>query len=234
MHQRHPQAVPTSACRQGRFSTPLQNGPFCVSLRPVSFSNMAAFGMQNGPYRLTPATTVTMPKFTSHFSHSFTAIVYILEHPLLNDFTALEKCPRKGSHRSFPCKVTHKTCNGKQTVHEMSLLCSIPVPSCRHSIGGPLLCWCHHPVAHVRPFCVIEPDYVGYELSCLPDVLGALQPVKPFLLYDAVDPFRHRVVGWLVVLCHRDGCACGEQQLNVCVAAILRASVGVVYQPTEV
>ena len=69
--------------------------------------DMGRFGRQNGLFHglkrafLQCQTAVgiilrcimTMPKFTSHFSHSFTAIVYILEHPLLNDFTALEKCP---------------------------------------------------------------------------------------------------------------------------------------------
>ena len=54
------------------------NGPFYTAKRPILQCRGA---------------TLTMPKFTSHFSHSFTAIVYILEHPLLNDFTALEKCP---------------------------------------------------------------------------------------------------------------------------------------------
>ena len=63
-------------CRRGRLA--LQYGPFGPVIRAVSHGHTSR---------------VTMPKFTSHFSYSFTAIVYILEHPLLNDFTALEKCP---------------------------------------------------------------------------------------------------------------------------------------------
>ena len=68
--------------------------------QPFLRRNTACFGSQYGtfhhpkrPILQSVAHQVTMPKFTSHFSYSFTAIVYILEHPLLNDFTALEKCP---------------------------------------------------------------------------------------------------------------------------------------------
>ena len=71
----------------------LQNRPFCIAISAVLQVETGRIAMPNGPFQVRHAMLLTMPKFTSHFSHSFTAIVYILEHPLLNDFTALEKCP---------------------------------------------------------------------------------------------------------------------------------------------
>ena len=68
-------------------------GRCCCAEWAVFQSETARFVVQDSPFRTAIRPALTMPKFTSHFSYSFTAIVYILEHPLLNDFTALEKCP---------------------------------------------------------------------------------------------------------------------------------------------
>ena len=74
-------------------SSHLQQPSFVPTKRAVWDSETGHIEAPYGPFDCPMWHTMTMPKFTSHFSHSFTAIVYILEHPLLNDFTALEKCP---------------------------------------------------------------------------------------------------------------------------------------------
>ena len=74
---------PAARCKNTCFA--LQYSPFHRPERCIPNDNTGRSAGGQG--------TLTMPKFTSHFSYSFTAIVYILEHPLLNDFTALEKCP---------------------------------------------------------------------------------------------------------------------------------------------
>ena len=67
--------------------------PFGIAKQAVLHGETGRSGRPRGTFGSAIRRKLTMPKFTSHFSYSFTAIVYILEHPLLNDFTALEKCP---------------------------------------------------------------------------------------------------------------------------------------------
>ena len=60
----------------------------------------------------------------------------------------------------------------------------------------------HHPVAHVRSLVVVEVDNAAYELAGLIQVPRPFHAVQPFLLYYAVDTFRHGVVRGLVILGH--------------------------------
>lgn len=105
---------------------------------------------------------------------------------------------------------------------------------CHLCIALPFLPWCHHSIAHVRAFIVVEIYDATYDFPCFLHVLRSFHAIQPFLLYDAVHAFRYGVVGRLVVLCHRDGGTYRLQQLHIGVAAILRAAVRMVYQLTEI
>ena len=60
----------------------------------------------------------------------------------------------------------------------------------------------HHPVAHVRPFVVVEIDYVPDCRPCILQVFRPFHTIEPFLLYNAVYALGNGVVRRLVVLRH--------------------------------
>ena len=98
---------------------------------------------------------------------------------------------------------------------------SLLVLSCRPRVALPFLTWCHHLITHVGTFVVVKVNDITDNSSCILKVFRPFHAVQPFLLYYTIDTFGNGIVGWLVVLCHRDGSMNRFQQLHIGIAAIL-------------
>ncbi len=57
----------------------------------------------------------------------------------------------------------------------------------------------------MRSFRVVELYDAGHEFLGIFKIMGRVHPIKPFLLDDAVHPFRYGIVRRPVVLRHADG-----------------------------
>ena len=79
----------------------------------------------------------------------------------------------------------------------------------------------------MRPFVVVEVDDAADDFLGLASVFRPSYPVEPFLLDYPIHTFGYGIVRGAIVLSHAYACVYGIEQPDVCVAAVLRASVGV-------
>lgn len=98
----------------------------------------------------------------------------------------------------------------------------------------PHLCGREHFVAHVWPFVIVEVNDASNDTSCILKVLWPFHVIEPFFLYNAVDSFRNGIVCRLVVFSHAYGCLNLIKAGYVSVAAVLRATVGMMRQKRKI
>ena len=88
-----------------------------------------------------------------------------------------------------------------------------------------LLCGWQHPKTVMGTLVIIESNVPAKASACLCYVLVALFPVHDFCLYRPVDTFRYGIVCRLVVFCHADTDMIFVQLTDICITAVLYASV---------
>lgn len=88
--------------------------------------------------------------------------------------------------------------------------------------------------AHVRATFIVESYEASNPLVCLSYILVKRLPVEFFRLYDTVNPFSNTIVGGLIVFCHAYTDSVVVKFIDVSVAAVLHASVRMVYKLAQV
>ena len=173
---------------------------------------------------------MTLTDFTLHFLLLFTGKVHKVCSCFPGYFTASHELSFFGSHRQSYDKLF-----SFQAKQEVFFVCLPPAGGRQTKARSCRQQHCPQPgrrqfalIVQMRSPVVVEVDDVSDEFLSLMLVFRTFHPIEPFLLDDSVDALGYGVVRGTIVLGHADGGVYGIEQSYVCVAAVLRAAVGMV------